>query len=215
MQGRWTKKCTMGSLTSSSSSLPRVALWSLWTIWTLMSLFERRVHLLPVGIENKRSFTWHLPDVTFTLKVLFKRGMKRHENRTETAQFSAHKWNKDLNLFDVENWLWPSRPYWPLSSPLPVCLQHRETRVMTQMSRTQPPPTAPPTIINMGRASETRRVMEERHRRWGGEGCQGKERDEMRDGRAQVSVSRIFRSEPKKKEIHSFVLLIPHTSAPI
>lgn len=182
---RWrTKKCTMGSLTSSSSSLPRVALWSLWTIWTLMSLLERRVHLLPVGIENKRSFTLHLPDVTFTSKVLFKRWIKRHENRTETAQFSAHKWKKDLNLFDVENWLWPSRPYWPLSSPLPVCLQHRETRVITQMSRTQPPPTAPPTIINIGRASGTRRVMEERHRRWGGEGCQGKERDEMRDGRA-------------------------------
>ncbi len=26
---------------------------------------------------------------------------------------------------------------------------------MTQMSRTQPPPTAPPTIINIGRASVT------------------------------------------------------------
>lgn len=43
---------TIGSLTSSSSSLPRVALWSLWTIWTLMSLLERRVHLLPVGFEK-------------------------------------------------------------------------------------------------------------------------------------------------------------------
>lgn len=57
--------------------------------------------------------------------------------------------------------------------------------------------------------------MEGKRGTGGGEGCQGKERDEMRDGGAQVSVSRIFRSEQRKKAIHSFVLLIPHTSAPI
>lgn len=59
--------------------------------------------------------------------------------------------------------------------------------MMTQMSRTQPPPTAPPTIINIGRASVTWTEMGEKNGVGGGgvgvDGCQEKGRDQIRDRR--------------------------------
>lgn len=56
---------------------------------------------------------------------------------------------------------------------------------MTQMSRTQPPPTAPPTIINIGSASARTMVTEEMRGKEG-EGrwfVKRRGRDEMRDSR--------------------------------
>lgn len=50
---------------------------------------------------------------------------------------------------------------------------------MTQMSRTQPPPTAPPTIISIGRASVESKAGAKRAGGGGETGVMRKERDEM------------------------------------
>lgn len=63
--------------------------------------------------------------------------------------------------------------------------------MITQMSRTQPPPTAPPTIISIGKASVSGTAIERRKTR----GVRGRCEEKGGMKREIVSVSKTSRSE--------------------